>query len=241
MKKKSITVGFSCYNESNFVIKNIKKIKPLLEKKKINYEIIVIDDASIEKKIINLQNFCKKNKILYIRHEVNSGFFKSFLTGLINSKKKYYKLFAGDDATNKKHIIKIFDEFNKQDILIPYNIQFEMEGKPFLRKILSIMYTKLINFFSGLNLKYYNGLPVFLKKKVLMNLSDASGFGWQAELLVNCIYSGCTYKEIYTKNKEIKFNYNSIKLKNIPSVIFSIIRIFFKSLSPGRIKQIKKI
>lgn len=240
MKKKSITVGFSCYNESSFVIKNIKKIKPLLEKEKIDYQIIVIDDASIEKKKINLQNFCKKNKILYLRHEVNLGFFKSFLTGLINSKKKYYKLFAGDDATNKKHIIKIFKEFDKQDILIPYNMQFEMDGKPLLRKILSIVYTKLINLLSGLNLKYYNGLPVFLKNKVLMNLSDASGYGWQAELLINCIYEGCTFKEIYTKNKEIKFNYNSVKLKNIPSVFFSMIRIFFKRISPGRLKKIKK-
>ena len=28
-----------------------------------------------------------------------------------------------------------------------------------------------------------------------MNLSDTSGYGWQAELIVNCIYSGCSYKK----------------------------------------------
>lgn len=237
--KNSISIGFSCYNETKFVISNIKKIEAIAKKEKINYEILVIDDASTEDGIINLINFCKKNKILYLRHKINLGFFKTFLTGLINSKKKYYKLFAGDDATDKKHISKIFQEFDQQDILIPYNKQFEVTGKPFLRKVTSIFYTKLVNLVSGLNLKYYNGLPVFLKKKALMNLSDASGYGWQAELLVNCIYSGCSFREIYTRNKEIKFVYNSIKLQNIPSVLFSIIRIFFKKLSPGRIKRIK--
>ena len=111
-----------------------------------------------------------------------------------------------------------------------------MKGKPFSRKFISIIYTKIINLMSGLNLKYYNGLPIFHKKKALMNLSDTSGYGWQAELIVNCIYSGCSYKEIYTKNREIKFTYDSIKIATIPSVIFSIIRVFFKRISPGRKK-----
>ena len=235
LKKKTISIGFSCFNESKYVIKNIKKILPLL-KKKLKYEIIVIDDASTELEIKNLKKFCRKNKVKYIRHDLNLGFFKSFITGLLNSKYEYFKLFAGDDATNLKHIKLILNEFYKQDILIPYNYQFEVDGKPIFRKVLSIIYTKIINLMSGLNLKYYNGLPVFLRKKALMNLADTSGYGWQAELIVNCIYSGCTFKEIYTKNKEIKFEYHSIKIKNIPSVIFSIIRVFFKRLSPGRKK-----
>ena len=67
-----------------------------------------------------------------------------------------------------------------------------------------------------------------------MNLSDTSGYGWQAELIVNCIYSGCKYKEIYTKNKEIKFSYDSVKIRNYLSVLFSLIRVFSKRISPGR-------
>ena len=183
-KQKSISIGFSCYNESKYVIKNIKKLLPLLKKIK-KYEIIVIDDDSTEMEIKNLKKFCKKNKIKYIKHEINLGFFKSFFTGLLNSKYEYFKLFAGDDATNINHIKLIFNEFYKQDILIPFNKQFEVDGKPFFRKISSIIYTKIINLMSGLNLKYYNGLPVFNKKKALMNLADTSGYGWQAELIVN--------------------------------------------------------
>ena len=142
-KQKSISIGYSCYNESKYVIKNIKKILPLLKKIK-KYEIIVIDDASTEKEIQNLKYFCKKNKIKYINHEKNLGFFKSFITGLINSKYEYFKLFAGDDATNINHIKLILNEFNKQDILIPYNKQFEVNGKPLFRKIASIIFTKTI-------------------------------------------------------------------------------------------------
>jgi glycosyltransferase involved in cell wall biosynthesis len=235
-KKKSISIGYSCYNESRFVINNIKKILPILRKEKIKYEIIVIDDASTEIEIEKLKKFCKKHSVIYIKHTFNLGFFKSFLSGLIQSKYCYYKLFAGDDATNTEHIKLIFNEFYKQDLLIPYNYQFEVTNKPFVRMVASVIYTKIINLMSGLNLQYYNGLPVFLKKKALMNLSDTSGYGWQAELIVNCIYSGCTYKEIYTRNKEIKFSYSSVKLANLPSVFFSIIRVFFKRLSPGRKK-----
>ena len=232
-KKRSITICYSCFNESKYVIKNIIKIKSLLKKEKIKFELMVVDDASTEK-IEKLKIFCKKNKIKYIRHQHNLGFFKSFLSGIINSKYEYFKLFAGDDATNLKHIKIMLKEYYKQDLLIPYNNQFEMSGKPFSRKIISIIYTKIINLLSGLDLRYYNGLPIFLKKKALMNLSDTSGYGWQAELIVNCIYSGCKYKEIYTKNKEIKFSYNSVKIRNFLSVLFSLIRVFFKRISPGR-------
>lgn len=236
LKKKSISVCLSCFNESFYVIKNIKKIRAILRKINLKNELIVVDDASDEINIKKLRQFCKQNNVKYIRHENNLGFFKSFVSGLINSKYEYFKLFAGDDATNKNHIDLMFRDFHKQDLLIPYNDQFEMKGKPFSRKVISIIYTKIINLMSGLNLKYYNGLPIFHKKKALMNLSDTSGYGWQAELIVNCIYSGCSYKEIYTKNREIKFTYDSIKIATIPSVIFSIIRVFFKRISPGRKK-----
>ena len=212
-KKSSISICFNCFNETRFIIKNVKKILLLLKESKLKYEILVVDDASSEKKILKLKKFCKKLKIKYIRHEENLGFFKSFITGLINSKYDYFKLFAGDDATRINDIKLILNEFSNQDILIPYNYQFEVKGKPILRMLASIIYTKIINLMSGLNLKYYNGLPVFRKSKAIMNLADTSGYGWQAELIVNCIYSGCTFKEVYTKNKEIKFEYNSVKLR----------------------------
>ena len=86
-KKKSITIGYSCYNESKFVINNIQKILPILKKTKIKYEIIVIDDASTEIGMEKLKKFCKKYKVIYIKHNINLGFFKSFLSGLIKSKK----------------------------------------------------------------------------------------------------------------------------------------------------------
>lgn len=243
MKKKrsrNLSVGFSCYNETKYIIKNIKKITSILKKENLRYEIIVIDDASEEEDIEILKKFCKINNIKYIRHEENFGFFNSFKTGIINAKFEYFKLFAGDDATRINDIKRILREFSNQDILIPYNYQHEVYGKPKWRMFSSIIYTKIVNLMSGLNLKYYNGLPIFKRNKTIMNLADTSGYGWQAELLVNCIYNGCTFKEIYTKNKEIKFEYNSVKLKYIPSVLFSIIRIFFKRISPGRKKRIHK-
>ena len=158
MKKKiskniGISIGYSCYNESSYVIDNINKILKLLKKNKVKYEIIVIDDYSSEAKIKNLIKFCKKNKVRYIKHNENLGFFKSFKTGLINSKYEYFKLFAGDDATNINHINLILKKFHNQDVLIPYNYQSEVTGKPLLRKISSIIYTKIINLMSGLNLK----------------------------------------------------------------------------------------
>jgi hypothetical protein len=233
----TLSIAYTCYNEEDLVINNINKIKKIINKvKNIKYEIIVIDDNSNDS-ISKLNHFCKKNKITLIKNTVNKGFFKCFIKAIIYSKYKYFKLFAGDDCTNLNDVVKIFKLINnKTDIIIPYNYQKEVDGKPFLRKILSSYYTFLVNLLSGLNLKYYNGLPVYNRIKALENLPDASGYGWQAELLVNCIYDGMSFNQIYTKTKEIKFSYSSVKIKNIPSVIFTLIRILFKRLSPSRKK-----
>jgi len=233
-----LSVAFSHFEEERFAIQNIKKIKQILKKFNFKYEILVIDDYSkvFPKK---LEIFCKKNKVRFFRNEYNCGFFKCFVKGLVESKYENYKFFAGDDCTNTNDIIKIFSYIGKYDLIIPFNIQSEVKGKPKFRKILSYIYTHIVNFLSGYKIKYYNGLPLYRKKKALLNLPDTSGYGWQAELIINCLNNNCSYVELLTRNKEIKFVYNSIKLKNVPSVLFSLIKILFKRISPSRIKKIK--
>ena len=75
LKKKSISVCLSCFNESFYVIKNIKKIRAILRKINLKNELIVVDDASDEINIKKLRQFCKQNNVKYIRHENNLGFF----------------------------------------------------------------------------------------------------------------------------------------------------------------------
>tara|TARA_B100001750_G_scaffold187497_1_gene156963 strand:+ start:45 stop:740 length:696 start_codon:yes stop_codon:yes gene_type:complete len=225
---KKVSIAYSNFNEEKFVIKNLKKIKKILRKiKNFKYELIVIDDCSSEKQD-KLIDFCKKKKIKLIFNKKNSGFYKCFLVGLAEAKYEYYKFFAGDDCTNYKDIAKIFMLTGSSDLIIPYNIQKNVKGKPLSRKFISILYTTIVNILSGISIKYYNGLPVYNKKKIIPYLPDASGYGWQAELIVNCIFNGLTYKEILTNNKEVKFNYSSTNLKYVPSVFFSLIKILVK-------------
>ena len=57
----SLSIIIPAKNEENNIIKTYKKVVAKLEKNKINYEIIVVDDFSNDKTYQHLKKIKKKN------------------------------------------------------------------------------------------------------------------------------------------------------------------------------------
>jgi glycosyltransferase involved in cell wall biosynthesis len=70
MKELKITIIIPLYNEEKTIIKLLKKIINL---KKINFEIIVVNDGSNDDSLNLVKKFSKKNKIVLISHKKNYG------------------------------------------------------------------------------------------------------------------------------------------------------------------------
>ena len=70
MKDLKITIIIPLYNEEKTIIKLLKKIINL---KKINFEIIVVNDGSNDDSLNLVKKFSKKNKIVLISHKKNYG------------------------------------------------------------------------------------------------------------------------------------------------------------------------
>ena len=70
MKDLKITIIIPLYNEEKTIIKLLKKIINL---KKINFEIIVVNDGSSDNSLDLVKKFSKKNKIVLISHKKNYG------------------------------------------------------------------------------------------------------------------------------------------------------------------------
>ena len=108
----NISIIIPIYNEQDNIIQLIKEIEVNLGKK-INYEIIIVDDGSDDNtyKVLNTMKNNNKN-IMIIRHKKNYGQSISLQTGIIAANSEYIVTLDGDGQNDPKDILKLIKSFD---------------------------------------------------------------------------------------------------------------------------------
>lgn len=223
-------VSFIIPSYNNF--KNLKKTirKALRLKnffKKINFEILIIDDFSNDQTFLRIKKEVKKKKYIKIfKNSKNIGFAQSCKKGVKKAKGKFIKILHSGDIERLDDLKKYF-LYNYQDnIIIPYL----NDNRSFFRKALSSFCVIILSFVSGLNLKYYQS-PILCKKKVFLKFfSKNNGSFFLSEMIIKMLYSNLRYESfpisVLHKQKRSK----AVKFKNLLSFISCIIEILYVRL-----------
>ncbi len=221
----SLSIIIPCFNEEKNIVSVLKYLLQTVKKYTHNYEIIVIDDSSQDKTSEKVKNFQKKEKNIYLfRNKLNLGYGGSFKEGLKRCKKKYVVTATGDGETNFNILFKYFNYTKKFSIVCTYPVG---NDRGVLRNFLSSFFTKILNFFFNLNLKYYNGATFYELKKLKKVFIGSNGFFFNAEILIKLIkIENIKFieKPIMMKTR-FKGKSNAIKL----SVLFHVIIDFIKT------------
>tara|TARA_B100000886_G_scaffold166293_1_gene113599 strand:+ start:4259 stop:4972 length:714 start_codon:yes stop_codon:yes gene_type:complete len=226
---KLLTVVVPCYNEQKTIGKVVSIIKKSLKISKIfNYEIIIVNDASTDK-TINELNKIKEKKLKIVNNYKNLGLGKSVLKGYKLAKGKYCMYVPGDNTHPVQGLVMILKKINflKEELIIPY--VKDNRSRHFLRVLLSSIFTITVNFLFNLKIPYYNSLAVYPVSKIKKIKKVNGDFSFQAQLIIILIKKfRLHYKFVGTIIKENKeFFSNAVRLKNILLVIKSIIRLNF--------------
>lgn len=237
-----LTIFISCYNEEPYIITTLETVKAAIaEAGGISYEIIVIDDCSIDSSADLVEKYIRSHpgdRILLRRNKVNRGLAQNYFDAAFVGKGKYYRLICGDDAEPKDTMVAVFREIGQADMLIPYYVS--SEGKSLSRRMISNTYSSLVNFISGLNLHYYNGLAVHLRYNVMRWHPNTRGFGFQADIICMLADQGFTYKEVPVRTIERKKgDSKALTFKNMLSVTHTLIDIIIRRIS-NKIYDTKK-
>jgi glycosyltransferase involved in cell wall biosynthesis len=229
-----LTIFVSCYNEEEFISDTLATIAKAMELVNKSYEIIVIDDGSKDKSVALVQAFIAArpdlNVILRINKK-NKGLAQNYVDGAFIGRGKYYRLICGDNAEPVETIVSVLKLMGEADIIIPYYVS--AEGKSLYRRSVSRTYTKIINFISGNNIEYYNGLQVHLRHNVMRWHPNTRGFGFQAGLLCLLFEIGFTYKQVPCVTIEKRGGGgNAITLKNLRSVVHTMASILMRRIAP---------
>lgn len=113
MKNPLISIVTSCYNSENYIAEAIKSVK---DQSYENWEMIIVDDFSIDKslKIIRKasERFGISQKIKVIRHDKNYGCGTSLNDAIANSSGELIAILDSDDALYSRDALKLMVEMH---------------------------------------------------------------------------------------------------------------------------------
>ena len=113
-----ISIVIPCYNSEYYISDNLNKIYTFFKKKKIQSEIICINDGSSDNTLLVLKKLKKKFNIKIINNKKNTGKSFSIIKGIVNSKYKNIILIDSDISYFKYLEFLIFYLQKGYDLII---------------------------------------------------------------------------------------------------------------------------
>ncbi len=183
-----------------------------------DFELILVDDGSTDATGAIMDRLAERyERVRVIHNGANLGFGASFQAGLREVQFEYVMLLCGDGGLPATSLPPIFEKIGSADIVIPWMVNLRRIKTP-LRYALSRAYTSLLNLLFGLDLRYYNGLPVHRRENLRKITITSGGFGFQAEILVKLIKSGRTFAEVGVHGAERTNRSAALRMRNWISV-----------------------
>jgi len=233
MDKPGLTIIVPVYMEAENIESAVKGINLAVGKSGIeDYEILIIDcnrpDGSNDgtPEIADGLALRDAHRIKTFHNSyINLG--KKYWMGVDNASFPFVIMIPGDNELSSESIERVLSQIGEKDIIISYPSNQEI--RPFSRRIISRTFTMLMNFITGLNLKYYNGMCIhrvdILKKLKHRNTS----FAYMAEILSSVLKEGCSYKEVPILLQEKKGGKSAaFKIDNIIDVGKTLLRLFWR-------------
>ncbi len=141
-----LSIIIPAYNEEKRIVDTLRKIESFLSKKKLTYEIIVVDDGSRDKTVEVVRNSGVTN-LRIIQKEINRGKGDSVRLGMLSAKGRYALFTDADNSTPIEEFDKMRDYFDDYKVIIGSrylrNSNVEIR-QPFYRRFVSRLGNLLI-------------------------------------------------------------------------------------------------
>lgn len=210
-----VSITLACYNQADFLGKNVTKIEKALDGKKINYEIILFDDKSTDETAEAIKRMrAKDKKIKAFFHEQNTGRGKTTTDAIMQAKGEICGFIDTDLETPPEyipHLIRAIEEGN--DIAIG-NRRYAINRHSIVRFFLSRGFHYLAKIMLRTKLKDTEaGFKFFKTRKIIPILKKVKSrrWFWDTELMVLAEKKGLRIKEItvpFIKNPDQKTTVN---------------------------------
>lgn len=221
----SVTFIVPALNEGKVVQSVVTDIVSAVSKTFAAYEVLLVDDGSTDDTGAIMDQFAALHeRVRVIHNERNIGLGACYQRGLQEARCNYVMLLCGDGGLPAASLPAIFEKIGSADIVIPYMTNLRKIKSP-MRYVLSRTYSNLLNLLFGFRLQYYNGLPVHRTDLLRSIRITSAGFGFQGEILVKLLKSGCSYVEVGVLGAEETRKSFALRPSNIVSVARTLLHL----------------
>lgn len=221
--QRSLTVIVPAFNEEKNLEASVGEILEAANKSDLSIEIIIIDDGSKDGTWDCAQKLQNSNsQVKCIKNESNKGLGGSYKVGLATSKSEFITWVPADCSHGCDSLLDAYRAIGSADIIIP--VPLNPEVRAWNRRILSKIYTYLVNARTGNNIPYYNGLSIH-RANLLQGIEiKSNGFGFQAEIIAKLVKKNASYKFVHTHIEErVSGKSSAFRIQNVVTVINTLL------------------
>jgi len=175
-----LSLVIPCYNEESHLIESVKKIVSVLNRSGYLYELIFVDDRSIDNTSPLIKKICvnKKNyRMLF--HKENMGRGKTVMDGILQARGEVVGFIDIDLEVSPIYINDFVERIvGGADMVIGDRVYWTFSAS-FIRLILSRGYAGLVRWILGIKFRDTEaGYKFFNRKKIIPVINTCTHFGW---------------------------------------------------------------
>src|SRR3989344_5695861 len=225
----SLSVFFPAVNEEDNIKDTVAKAVEALDKLKIDYEIIVVDDGSTDKTSQLADSLATHNSnVKVIHHNKNLGYGSALKTGFKNAKYPWVAFTDSDGQFDFSEINFLLEKTDEADVVLGYRLK---RADSLMRKIYTFGWAMLANVLLHLNVKDYSCGFKLMKKQVFDKVQPLEGEEkvTQIELLVKARRLGYKFAEVGVHHYPRKFGTpTGAKISVVIKSVFDLFKLWWE-------------
>ena len=225
MESPQLTIIVPALNEEKRLARSVGEALKAASASQVECELIIVDDGSTDGTGAEANRLAAENsRIRVIRLARNLGLGGAYKAGLAAASGRYITWVPADASHPADGLVTAYKAIGEADIIIPRPSNPEARGLG--RRMISALYTKLVNAFNGLNVPYYNGLSVHRVELLRGITLRTDSFGFQAEVITRLLFRGASYKVVDTYITERQLGHTkAFRPRNVLAVVRTLARI----------------
>ena len=219
-----ISIVVPIYNESENITLLINEIFDVMRKHKLDFELIIVNDGSVDNTINVLETISLEKQLIVINLRKNYGQTAALAAGFDNSNGEIIVTLDGDLQNDPNDIPNLLTKINEgYDLICGW--RFERKDKLINRRIPSKIANRLIGKVTGIFLHDYGCSLKAFKREIIKDIKLYGELHRFLPVLANI--EGAKIKEIKVNHRKRKYGYSKYGIDRTFRVLMDLLTVWF--------------